>query len=225
MSLIMAGSWMAKNKCALPCGSVQFVVVVLLLKNSGGSGARWNKQKSDLEVSFYRPWLTTRMMSSCLLWLQRRKNREKFQDWSTRLAVSSNEASWCARESMTMAKKWFLAEETVMFFFQNPRQEQRRRKHEVHIFTGPCFPIILCTLFWALQVGPKQVLNLICGSILVFFKTQIQTNALPKHFLLHILCNISSSVTGWNVDHCFLSKSWFVFSFEHYGVLIWLIVA
>lgn len=58
-----------------------------------------------------------------------------------------------------------------------------------------------------------------------FFKTQIQTNALPKHFLLHILCNISSSVTGWNVDHCFLSKSWFVFSFEHYGVLIWLIVA
>lgn len=83
-----------------------------------------------------------------------------------------------------------------VYFFQNPRQEQRRRKHEVHIFTGPCFPIILCTLLWALQVGPKQVLNLICGSILVFFKTQIQTNALPKHFLLHILCNISSSVTG-----------------------------
>lgn len=139
--------------------------------NSGGSGARWDKQKSDLEVSFYRPWLMTRMMSSCLLWLQRRKNTEKFQDWSTRLAVSSNEASWCARESMTIAKKWFLAEETLMvFFFQNPRQEQRRRKHEVHIFTGPCFPIILCTLFWALQVGPKQVLNLICGSILGFFR-------------------------------------------------------
>lgn len=105
----------------------------------------------------------TRMMSSCLLWLQRRKNREKFQDWSTRLAVSSNGASWCACESMTIANKWFLAE-------KNPRQEQRRRKQEVHIFTGPCFPIILCTLFWALQVGPKQVLNLICGSILVFFR-------------------------------------------------------
>ncbi len=37
-----------------------------------------NTHTSHLEVSFYRPWLMTRMMSSCLLSLQKRDNRKTF---------------------------------------------------------------------------------------------------------------------------------------------------
>lgn len=108
-------------------------------------------------------------MSSCLLWLQIRKNREKFQDWSTRLAVSSNEASWCARESMTIANKWFLAEKRSCFFkIQDKSRDDTSRKFTFSL--ALVFPSSFALCSGRCKVGPKQVLNLICGSILDFFR-------------------------------------------------------